>query len=112
MKHFPASELYEPTATGAFRRMVIDVPSMRAGLLGFASGEVVRIHGHMKSEELFLFVSGTAIVTVGDNDSFEVKAGDVVIVVPGEFHTFTETSGPLAVLAVVAPNIADTQYPV
>lgn len=104
MKHFRADEL-PGDGDGRFREMVIEAPTMRAGMLGFEAGEVVPRHAHHESEELFLFLSGRCMFEAG-GERCEVGEGDIVLVAPGEGHTFTAHT-PLRVLAVVSPNVDD-----
>lgn len=104
MKHLRAEQL-PGDGDGHFREMVIEAPAIRAGILGFDAGEVIPLHAHTESEELFLFLSGRCTLDAG-GEQCEVSAGDIVLISPGEIHTFTAHTA-LRLLAVVSPNTDD-----
>ncbi len=57
-------------------------------------------HSHDDMEETYYVISGSGIMTVGE-DEFEIKAGDALYVPPGKFHTtYQRGNMPLVVLWV------------
>ena len=108
MRHYRAAEITSTSDGDHFRRMVLEVPDIRTGMLGFEAGEVIPRHAHLRSQEVFLFLRGTCTMRV-DDEQFEAGPGDLVLVEPGGFHEFTVHDEPLVVLAVVAPNLDDVE---
>ena len=63
-------------------------------------------HAHEKLEEVFIAI--TDINMYVNETCFNLKAGDVVIVSPGETHSFEITSDKLGrIIALKFPNIKD-----
>jgi mannose-6-phosphate isomerase-like protein (cupin superfamily) len=59
--------------------------------IGYATAAIDEPHLHTTTTEVFLVVAGTARAVVG-GAAVELRAGDVLIVDPGEAHTFVEAS--------------------
>jgi mannose-6-phosphate isomerase-like protein (cupin superfamily) len=49
------------------------------------AGMETRLHRHILSEEIYLFLTGNGTMTLGD-EVFEVHAGDTVLIPPGTPH--------------------------
>ncbi len=60
-------------------------------------GSNVKRHFHQESDEIYVIVNGSGVMTV-DDDSFHIASGDVVLIVPGERHE------------VVADGIEDLEF--
>jgi oxalate decarboxylase/phosphoglucose isomerase-like protein (cupin superfamily) len=56
-------------------------------------GQQTRGHRHAGQEEVYFFVSGYGQMIVGneDDESFDVRAGDVVLIPDGAFHRVINT---------------------
>lgn len=78
---------------------------MRPSLWTFEPGESNNWHRQEEQEELYLVLDGRLEMTVGD-DSFEIEAGDVVVVPPESWRQLTATERS-EVFVVGAPNVKD-----
>jgi mannose-6-phosphate isomerase-like protein (cupin superfamily) len=64
-------------------------------------------HYHVVSEELYFFTTGTGHLRVGD-EYRDVRAGECVVIEPGEVHKLTNTGEqPLKLLCCCAPAYRD-----
>src|SRR5690242_6764834 len=59
--------------------------------VGYATRGIDDPHYHAQMTELYLVARGTSEMLVGQ-ELFRLKEGDVVMVQPGETHTFTDSS--------------------
>ena len=59
--------------------------------IGFANQGVNERHYHRELREVYLIASGSSTIVV-DGVSTTLHAGDVVVVEPGEVHTFVENT--------------------
>jgi mannose-6-phosphate isomerase-like protein (cupin superfamily) len=67
-----------------------------------AAGETAE-HYHRESEEIYVFLSGSGRMRLGDEES-EVRAGDTVAIPPGTRHKLWSGPGePLVLLCSSAP---------
>ena len=67
-----------------------------------AGGRTVA-HYHRVAEELYFFTAGSGRMTLGDEER-DVRAGDCVVIPPGQVHGLTNTGGePLVLLCCCAP---------
>jgi quercetin dioxygenase-like cupin family protein len=61
-------------------------------------------HSHPKSEQTWIVERGTATLLLANDETAEIRAGDVVRTPPGEVHGVTNTGGdPFVYLAVTTP---------
>jgi quercetin dioxygenase-like cupin family protein len=105
--HRPGGETTARTADDRYRRMLIETPLMRAGMLGFPAGERIPWHHHRESDELFQVIGGAATFHVGE-ETVDAVAGDTVLVGAGVAHAIAVADdAPLVLLAVVSPNLQD-----
>lgn len=82
----------------------IDPAPARISRYRVASGKSVSMHVHTGKAEHWVIVAGAGIVRVGDQ-SFPVKAGDIVHTPPTIPHGLTTTSDePLVFLNIVQPT--------
>jgi mannose-6-phosphate isomerase-like protein (cupin superfamily) len=66
-------------------------------------GGATEAHFHRRTEELYLFTSGSGRMRLGD-ESFEVTAGDCVTIPPGAEHQlWNEGDEPLVLLCCCSP---------
>ena len=64
-------------------------------------------HYHRRTEELYLFISGTGRMRLGSEEA-DVVAGDCVVIPPGTPHKVWNTgSAPLVLLCCCAPAYSD-----
>ena len=64
-------------------------------------------HYHPRSEELYLFISGTGRMRLGSEEA-GVVAGDCVVIPPGATHKLWNTGAePLVLLCCCAPAYSD-----
>jgi quercetin dioxygenase-like cupin family protein len=79
--------------------------NMRPSLWIFEPGESNNRHRQREQEELYLVLDGRLEMTVGE-ETFEVEAGDVVVVSPEEWRQLTAVEAS-RVFVVGAPNVKD-----
>ena len=72
--------------------------------VGFSGRGVDEVHVHDTMHEVYLVARGTATVIVG-SAPLEVRAGAVLVVEPGESHTFSEHSDDYLHFVVQAPFV-------
>ena len=65
--------------------------SEQAISVGYANEGVNEPHYHQRMSEIYLIARGRAVMQVDDR-TIAVEAGDVIIIEPGEVHTFLESS--------------------
>jgi mannose-6-phosphate isomerase-like protein (cupin superfamily) len=73
--------------------------------VGFANEGVDDPHVHSLLTEIYLVARGTSAVRVG-TDTIELQQGDVLIVEPGEAHTFLSSSPEYLHFVVHTPGFA------
>ena len=67
-------------------------------------GAMTHLHKHLQSEEIYHVLSGTGLMTLG-NEQFEIKAGDTVCITPGTLHKVKNTGVTLLkILCASAPS--------
>ena len=59
--------------------------------VGYANEGIDEPHLHQRITEVYLVVSGTAVIRVEQSD-VHLTGGDILVVEPGEAHTFTSSS--------------------
>lgn len=110
MRLWPGSEITASPEDGRFRRMVIQEPRVRAGLVRYAAGDTVPEHAHRESDEVFFVVSGSPTFVINGRQ-VPVERGSLLHVSAGETHGIDVGSEPLLLLAAVSPNIDDAWHP-
>jgi mannose-6-phosphate isomerase-like protein (cupin superfamily) len=73
--------------------------------LGFATVGVDEPHLHTRITEIYLVARGNSSVRV-ETETIELTAGDVLIVEPGEAHTFLSSSQDYLHFVVHAPGLS------
>jgi len=59
--------------------------------IGYANEGVNEKHYHAQMTEVYLIAKGTSVAVV-DEIAISLQAGDILIVEPGEVHTFSSSS--------------------
>ena len=59
--------------------------------VGFANEGIDEPHLHRRVTEIYLVARGTSVIRVAD-ETAELRAGDVVVIEPGEAQTFVSSS--------------------
>lgn len=59
--------------------------------VGYANQGINELHLHNKMNEVYLVARGGSVAIVNDKE-IKLKAGDMLVVEPGEKHTFTSNS--------------------
>jgi len=59
--------------------------------IGYADAGIDEPHVHHDMSEVYLVVRGTSVIRV-EQESVELREGDVIVVEPGEGHTFLSSS--------------------
>lgn len=72
--------------------------------VGYANQGVADCHYHQQMYELYLVARGSSTALVSGKP-VKLTAGDVLVVEPGEVHTFTESSADYFHFVVQAPFI-------
>jgi mannose-6-phosphate isomerase-like protein (cupin superfamily) len=78
--------------------------------LGFATEGVDEPHLHTRVTEIYLVARGTAAVRV-ERETIELTTGDVLILGPGEAHTFLSSSEDYLHFVVHSPALAADEAP-
>ncbi len=73
--------------------------------IGFANGGVDEPHVHSAIAEVYLVARGSASIRV-ERDTIELHEGDILIVEPGEAHTFLASSDDYLHFVVHTPGLA------
>jgi len=75
-------------------------PTLESALTVLQAGQNTSGHKHFDAEEIYIFMKGRGSMQTG-NERFDVEAGDVVVIAPGDFHrVFNPGSEPLSFVAV------------
>jgi len=70
-------------------------------------GGATTAHYHRTTEELYFFTAGTGRMRLGEEER-NVRAGDCVVIPPGQEHKLTNTGAePLVLLCACAPAYSD-----
>jgi mannose-6-phosphate isomerase-like protein (cupin superfamily) len=79
--------------------------------VGYANAGVDEQHYHVEMNEVYLVVQGRSTAVV-DGQTVRLEAGSVLVVEPGEVHTFTESTPDYYHFVVHAPVVkGDKHYP-
>jgi mannose-6-phosphate isomerase-like protein (cupin superfamily) len=73
--------------------------------VGFATVGIDEPHLHTRITEIYLVARGDAVLRV-EHETIDVHPGDVLIVEPGEAHTFTSSSENYFHFVVHVPGFA------
>ena len=73
--------------------------------IGYANAGIADQHYHQQMHEIYLVAQGSSVAIV-DGQRVDLKAGDVLVVAPGEVHTFTASSADYFHFVVQTPFVA------
>lgn len=76
--------------------------------VGYANEGVDEPHVHERMTELYLVARGSSTIRVDDR-TVELTAGDVLVVEPGEAHTFLASSDDYLHFVVHTPALAEAE---
>lgn len=76
--------------------------------VGYANLGVDEPHLHMQITEIYLVARGTSVIRV-EQETIPLSAGDVLVVEPGEAHTFLESSADYFHFVLHTPGLAGEQ---
>ena len=90
-----------------------DCPTASVRVLRLAGpAESIRAHAHRRSMQIYVALSGRAIVSIDGEDHF-LEPYDTVPVWPGSAHSATSADGETTLLNISVPPLgADDQLPV
>jgi mannose-6-phosphate isomerase-like protein (cupin superfamily) len=92
-------------ATGARKGWLAGPWDSELGVsLGFATEGVDEPHVHARITEIYLVAHGSSSVRV-EHETLELREGDVLIVDPGEAHTFLESSADYLHFVLHVPGV-------
>ncbi len=74
--------------------------------IGYANAGIDEPHVHIRITEIYLVARGTSQIRV-EQDTLTLHAGDMLIVEPGEAHTFLSNSTDYFHLVLHVPALAD-----
>ena len=72
--------------------------------VGYANIGVDEPHLHTEISEIYLTARGTAVMRV-EHETITLSAGDVILVEPGEAHTFLESSSDYFHFVIHTPGM-------
>ena len=78
--------------------------------VGYADHGIDEPHAHDTMFEIYLVRSGSATAIVAD-EAVELRAGDVLVVEPGEVHTFRASTPDYAHFVIQAPFVSGEKRP-
>lgn len=73
--------------------------------IGYANEGIDEPHRHERVTEIYLVARGTSSVRV-ESETLQLKAGDALVIEPGEAHTFIESSDDYLHFVVHTPGLA------
>ena len=77
--------------------------------LGWADRGVNEPHGHSQTYEIYLVARGTSVAEV-DGSPVALGPGDILVVEPGEVHTFTQSSQDYLHFVVQTPFVPGDKW--
>jgi quercetin dioxygenase-like cupin family protein len=77
--------------------------------VGYATTGIDEPHTHAQMYEVYLVAQGRSVARVGEQ-RVSLEAGSVLIVEPGEVHTFIESSPDYYHFVIHAPVVAGDKY--
>jgi|GEM_PF-613098 len=73
--------------------------------VGYANEGINEPHAHTRISEIYLVARGTAVMRV-EEQTITLQAGDMIIVEPGEAHTFLSNSPDYFHFVIHTPGLA------
>jgi len=76
--------------------------------IGYANEGVDEPHAHQRTTEIYLVARGTSQLRV-EQETVSLEPGDVVVIEPGEAHTFLSSSPDYFHFVAQAPGLTGTE---
>lgn len=76
--------------------------------VGFANQGVDEPHVHVRITEIYLIARGSSSIRV-ESETVELESGDILIIEPGEAHTFLASSDDYLHFVVHSPGLAGAE---
>ena len=76
--------------------------------VGYANMGIDEPHAHTEITEIYLVARGSSVIRVGQR-TIRLAPGDMVVVAPGEPHTFLESSPDYFHFVIHTPGLAGEQ---
>ncbi len=73
--------------------------------VGYANAGVDEPHVHSRITEIYLIARGTSLIRI-EKDTIRLIAGDMLVVEPGEAHTFLQSSPDYFHFVIHTPGLA------
>ncbi|MBI3941996.1 MAG: AraC family ligand binding domain-containing protein [Chloroflexi bacterium] len=73
--------------------------------VGYAFTGIDEPHLHLETAEIYLVAQGTAMIRIGQ-ETVALYAGDMLVVEPGEAHTFLSSSADYLHFVIHTPGLA------
>lgn len=77
--------------------------------VGYANAGIQEKHYHAQMTEIYLVASGKSTAVVNDQ-AVTLEAGDILVIAPGEVHTFTHSSTDYFHFVVHAPFVQGDKH--
>ena len=77
--------------------------------VGYANRGLNEPHLHTQITEIYLVGRGTSVIRV-ERETITLSPGDIIIVEPGEAHTFLESSPDYFHFVIHTPGLAGPQF--
>ncbi len=77
--------------------------------IGYANAAVDEKHYHQEMHEVYLVARGQSLARVAGRE-IELRAGDILVVEPGEVHTFISSTGDYLHFVIHAPFVAGDKH--
>jgi mannose-6-phosphate isomerase-like protein (cupin superfamily) len=79
--------------------------------IGYANEGINEKHFHARMNEVYLIAKGSSVAVVNDQ-KMELAAGDILVVEPGEVHTFISSSPDYMHFVIHTPFVKDDKHSV
>jgi mannose-6-phosphate isomerase-like protein (cupin superfamily) len=73
--------------------------------IGYANTGIDELHLHTQITEIYLIARGTSVIRI-ERETVALSAGDILIVEPGEAHTFLDSSPDYFHFVIHFPGLA------
>jgi quercetin dioxygenase-like cupin family protein len=77
--------------------------------VGYANKGINERHFHSQMYEVYLVAKGKSIAVVNDKD-LALEAGDVLVIEPGEVHTFVDSSADYLHFVINTPVVPGDKH--
>jgi mannose-6-phosphate isomerase-like protein (cupin superfamily) len=77
--------------------------------VGYATMAIDDPHVHQRVSEIYLVATGSSTLRI-EKQSVKLESGDMIIVDPGEAHTFTESSADYLHFVLHSPSLPAVEH--